>query len=259
MLVVVDIGNTRTKWATVDNDGQLGDMQMTPNATMLQSKLKNRLADVEKVVIANVAGDVIAQQLLELIPGHAEVVFAKASAEAAGVKSYYQPSTSLGIDRWAAIVAAWHRVQQPVVVVNAGTAVTIDSISVDTAFKFKMLQRSASKGHYLGGTIMPGLYTMQDALASNTAQLPAETTGTIQTFPVNTVDAMYTGCMHAVIGSVLLALKQLEKHSAFLPRLIITGGDAGKMASGLQNHIKKIMVEDDLVLQGSVLLEKEQV
>ena len=40
MLIVIDIGNTRTKWAEVTDDGRLGDMQMTPNATIAQSTLK---------------------------------------------------------------------------------------------------------------------------------------------------------------------------------------------------------------------------
>jgi pantothenate kinase type III len=63
MLIVIDIGNTRTKWAALTSDGRLSEMQVTPNKTLAQSALKKQLAEAEKVVIANVAGDATIGQL----------------------------------------------------------------------------------------------------------------------------------------------------------------------------------------------------
>lgn len=259
MLIVIDIGNTRTKWAEVASDGRLGNMQMTPNATLAQSALKSQLAKAEKVVIANVAGDDMAAQLADIIPATVKAMFVKASSEACGVINRYQHSEALGVDRWAAVIAAWHQLEQPAIVVNAGTAITIDHISIDSPFKLTVLKRAGTKkGVYLGGTIMPGLYAMHHALGDHTANLSSTPTGTVATFPVNTADAMQTGCMNAVVGSVLLQLKQLEKKCAFLPKVVITGGDAVKIAHELKMHVKRVVIAEDLVLQGLALLEKEK-
>jgi type III pantothenate kinase len=260
MLMVIDIGNTRTKWAEVTAHGELTEFGVTPNATIAQSALKNRLEQAEKVVVANVAGDAIAQQFIALIPSHVTAHFMQASAEACHVINRYQQSETLGIDRWATVIAAWHKYQQPTIVVNAGTAITIDSISINATLKMTLLKSAnAKKGLYLGGTIMPGLHLMHDALVNHTAKLSNASAGTIKTFPDSTSDAIQTGCMNAVVGAILLASKQLEKHCAFLPKFVITGGDAVKIAHALQLHLKRIAVEDNLVLQGLVLLEKDSV
>jgi type III pantothenate kinase len=260
MLMVIDIGNTRTKWAEVADDGSLGEFGMAPNITVADSPLKNRLAQAEKLVIANVAGDAMAEQMQALLPSHLKAHFVTASAEACHLINQYQQSETLGIDRWAAAIAAWHQYKQPAVVVCAGTAITIDSVSINTTLKAVLFKTtSTKKGLYLGGTIMPGLHLMQAALANHTAQLSKAPAGTIKTFPDNTSDAIQTGCMNAVIGAILLATKQLEKHCAFLPKIIITGGDAVKIAHALKVHLKRVVVEDNLVLQGLALIEKDGV
>ncbi|QVL45851.1 MAG: type III pantothenate kinase [Methylophilaceae bacterium] len=258
MLMVIDIGNTRTKWAEVAEDGSLSAFDMTPNITIAKSALKNRLVQAEKVVIANVAGEAIAQQLIALMPAHVTPCFAKATEEACDVINRYQQPDTLGIDRWAAAIAAWHQYKQPTIVVCAGTAITIDSISINTSLMTTLLKSGNNKkGLYLGGSIMPGLHLIHDALVNHTAKLADASAGTITTFPDNTVDAMQSGCMHAVIGAILLASKQLEKHCAFLPKLIITGGDAVKIAHALAPYQKRVGVEGNLVLNGLALLEKD--
>jgi len=258
MLIVIDIGNTRTKWAALNSNGRLSEMQMTPNKTLAQSALKKQLAEAEKVIIANVAGDAMAGKLLDIIPKHVTATFVKVTSEACHVINRYD-STKLGVDRWAAAVATWNQLQQPAVVVSAGTAITIDSIAVDSPFKLTVLNRLVSKkGVYLGGTIMPGLHAMQQALDDYTANLSSAAKGVVTTFPTNTGDAMQTGCMNAVMGTILLQVKQLEKHCAFLPKVVITGGDAVKIAHALRIHVKRVVIAEDLVLQGLALLEKEQ-
>ncbi len=64
--------------------------------------------------------------------------------------------------------------------------------------------------------------------------------------------------MNAVVGSILLQMEQLEKQCAFLPKIVITGGDAVKVAHALKIHVKHVVVAEDLVLQGLALLEKEE-
>jgi type III pantothenate kinase len=248
MLMVIDAGNTRTKWAQVQEDGSLSAMQVTANATIATSTLKKALAQADKVIIANVAGEEVKQQLTALMPDKAEVVFAMATAEACDVINQYEQKETLGIDRWAAVIAAWHMNKQPSIVVNAGTAITIDALSKDKASK---------KGAYLGGSIMPGLQLMYCALMDSTAKLTSTPAGIMTAFPRNTQDAIQTGCMNAVVGAVVLQMKQLEKHCAFLPKVVISGGDAVKIAEALKPQLKRVIVAENLVLQGLAFLEKE--
>ena len=247
MLLVMDIGNTRIKWAKVDADGKLQEMQSCLNTEIVASVLKRALKGVKKALIANVAGEALAQQILEYMPQSTQVVFVTPQLHACGVGNKYQPNT-LGADRWAALIAAWHMHKQPTIVVNAGTAITIDALARDVATK---------GGMFVGGTIMPGLRLMQEALSDNTAQLKTTLEGKTSVFPTNTQDAMRTGCLNAIVGAINVMMQQLEKHSAYLPRLIISGGDANKIADALKPHIKRVIIAENLVLQGLVLLGLE--
>jgi type III pantothenate kinase len=246
MLLVVDIGNTRTKWALADDSGKLSQMEICLNANIAKANFPT--AQAQSAVIANVAGEAMAHQLTQLLQPLG-VHFISPSAQACGVKNSYQ--NTLGADRWAALVAAWRNTKYATVVVNAGTAITIDCIG--------------NEGTFLGGTIMPGLRLMQESLSKNTAQLSVDEVGVIgfgADFPANTQDGIQTGCLNAVAGAIYLMQKRLEKHSGWLPKLIISGGDALKIAKALNTPIlnmgtKQVIITENLVLQGLILLSKE--
>ena len=248
-LLVIDVGNTRTKWATTSDTGELQNLQLCFNADIAASELARALADAGSVIISNVAGDAIKTQITALAPPALSLHFMTASAQACGVINRYQQVQTLGTDRWAAMIAAWHMHKQPTLVINAGTAITIDAIGRDASTKH---------GVFIGGTIMPGLRLMHEALGNNTAQLKAMTNGNPVNFPLNTQDAIHTGCMNAIIGAVNLQLQQLEKHAAYLPKVIISGGDANKMTEALKPYVKRVIMAENLVLQGLVLLANER-
>jgi type III pantothenate kinase len=250
MLLVVDIGNTRTKWAAVNEDGTLNTVQVCTNANLATSKLKRSFAGIEKMLVANVAGDDIAEMVTKLAPKRVQVEFVSSQAKACGVINKYKPIEALGVDRWAALIAAWKIKKQPCIVVNAGTAVTIDALAKD---------KTSKSGLFIGGTIMPGLHLMHAALKENGAQLDSEAEGEVVKFPTNTQDAIATGNMNAILGAIVLLLKQLEKHSAYLPKIIVSGGDAKIIAEALKPHMKHVIIEESLVLQGLILLEEEAV
>ena len=250
MLIVIDIGNTRTKWAQAVDDGSLQSMQTCLNEDLASSDLKRVLKSAKKVLVANVAGAAIAEEIAQLAPQGLQLDFVSAQSQACGVINRYQPPQALGADRWAALIAAWAMYRQPTIVVNAGTAITIDALAREAGSK---------NGVFIGGTIMPGLWLMHEALSNKTALLKAMPEGAAVAFPVSTQDAIQSGCMNAVVGAVTLLLQQLEKHCAYLPKLIICGGDANKIADALKPHIKRAIIAESLVLQGLILLEKEHV
>ncbi len=241
MLLVIDIGNTRTKWALADAAGRLQDSEVCLNTEITQANFP--ITQATKVLIANVAGEAIAQQIAQLL-SPLPVHFITAKSQACSVKNLY--ATSLGGDRWAALVAAWHRTKHATVVINAGTAITIDALA---------------DGVFLGGTIMPGLHLLRASLSENTAQLNVGE-GAYAELPINTPDAIETGCLNAVVGAIYLMQKRLEKRSGWLPKLVMTGGDARYIAQALNvqaanTGTKQVMIIENLVLQGLVLLNKE--
>ena len=241
MLLVIDSGNTRTKWALASDDGNLSEFEVCMNATIATSNLSRAAQKADRALIANVAGEAMAQHITQLLtPLKANFVIA--SAQACGVKNGYAEPAKLGADRWAALLAAWQHTKRATVVVNAGTAITIDALD--------------EKGKFLGGSIMPGLQLMHESLSSNAAQLKVGE-GISHQFPNNTQVAIATGSLNAVAGAIGIMLKRLEKHSGWLPKLILSGGDANKIADALKLNLKQVIITENLVLQGLVLLEKE--
>ena len=241
MLLVMDSGNTRTKWALAGDDGNLTEFEVCMNATIATSNLSHAAQKADRALIANVAGEGMAQQITPLLMPLA-VNFLTPSAQACGVKNGYAEPAKLGADRWAALIAAWQHTKRATVVVNAGTAITIDALD--------------EKGKFLGGSIMPGLQLMHESLSSNAAQLKVGE-GISHQFPNTTQDAIATGSLNAVAGAIGIMLKRLEKHSGWLPKLILSGGDANKIADALKLNLKQVIITENLVLQGLVLLEKE--
>ncbi len=241
MLLVIDIGNSRTKWALAGDDGNLTEFEVCMNANVAASNLSAASQKADSALIANVAGDAMAQQITQLLsPLIAN--FLTPSAQACGVKNAYAEPEKLGADRWAALVAAWQRTKHATIVVNAGTAITIDVLD--------------EKGSFLGGSIMPGLRLMHESLSANAAQLKIGE-GVAQNFPNNTQDAITTGSLNAVVGAIGIMLKRLEKQCGWLPKLILSGGDANKIADALKLNLKQVIITENLVLQGLVLLQKE--
>ena len=121
MLLVIDCGNSRTKWALVNGAGDMQSPDACLNSDLAASGLQQAAQKATKVLIANVAGEALAQQITPLIsPLSANFIVAK--HEACDVINRYEQAEKLGADRWAALIAAWHINHQPSLVINAGTA-----------------------------------------------------------------------------------------------------------------------------------------
>ncbi len=252
MLLVIDCGNTRTKWALVDNAVRMQATEVCMNADLSASTLPQAAQKARKVMIANVAGEAVAQKIMQLLaPLNAHFLVAK--HQAGQVINQYEQTEKLGADRWAALIAAWQMNQQATLVVNAGTAITIDCL---------IKSEQENKGLFLGGTIMPGLHLMQTALTHNTAQLNVGDGG-YMTFPTSTQNAIQTGCLNAVVGAIIMLLQQLQKYRDLPAKIIISGGDASIIADALMPYLKanekQVMIVENLVLQGLAILEKETI
>jgi len=261
MLLTIDAGNTRTKWAVFNTDGVVTNYGACLNHELSTVNFQPAYLGYSRVTISNVAGRQHANLLTEILAPYAlPVRWIKASSQACSVINHYTSPESLGSDRWAALIAAWHIKQSPCIVVNAGTAVTIDALNVHPN---NTQVNNESLGAFIGGLILPGLSLMQQSLGLATAQLPkelAESTLTTQThtdiFATNTADAIQSGAIHAIVGAITLMAQTLHMQSKQTPTIIISGGNAQVIYKYMVTRVTSpVSIVDNLVLQGLFLLE----
>ena len=253
MLLVIDIGNTRVKWALADAANLLNEQGACIHADITESRLMIAAKKATKVFVANVAGETILNKIKQLMPSLTINVL-QVTNNACGVENLYEQPQKLGADRWAAAVAAWQLTQTPTIIVNTGTAVTIDSLNI--------------VGCFLGGTIQPGLRLMHESLNLHTVNLKLTDEKrvdlTVKPFPKNTADAVFAGGVNAIVGAILLQMNAQTQHYGKPPCLILSGGDADLIAQALNQTLKQalkfdakqVIIAQNLVLQGLVLLER---
>jgi type III pantothenate kinase len=247
MLLLVDAGNTRIKWAMLEtaslNAAALG--HWSAYGTVRREDL-NKLGDIwrdahiARVLISNVAGQAM-HDGLEKILLHAHglkpvpLMWFQSAKELGGIKNEYRNPSQLGCDRFAAAIGA-HALfpKQTLQVATCGTATTLDAVTAD--------------GHFIGGMILPGLELMASSLARNTAQLPHATQRNVTLWPFadNTDDAIVSGCLTAQVGAIERAMAALSvEHGA--AKCILSGGAASVISPHLT--VAHQMV-DNLVLTG---------
>ena len=240
-MLLFDIGNSRCKWAWIEAGmwQRQGVFANADESAWQQLKLTfSSLPAPQIILLSNVAGAVLTQRVREacaLWSCPLELVVAQTAQ--CGVRNGYVIPAQLGSDRWAALIAAWHRVKGACLVVNCGTATTVDALS--------------ETGEFLGGLILPGLELMQRSLLNNTAQLTTQT-GEVRDFPRSTADAMESGATWASIGAIRHQFLLLQ--SQHTPRCLISGGAANKLLPYFEMPVEQV---EDLVLQGLQIIGQE--
>jgi type III pantothenate kinase len=238
MILAIDAGNSRVKWGWWEDDAASGS-RWTSIATVsliefaASSDHINPFSitheDPERIVISNVAGEGAHQLLVNWTSiFDAEPLWLHGEAERCGVRNRYERPEQLGPDRWAALVAARAVHTGPCLVVNAGTATTIDMLSGD--------------GVFLGGAILPGVDLMRFVLHEHTGRLPIQE-GKYRDAPRNTIDAIETGSRHAQSGAV----ERMYRAMGGSPLCIVSGGAGRQLLDLLPFQSRYI---ENLVLDG---------
>lgn len=253
--LVIDIGNTRLKWALYEAPDPHA-LLLAHGAVFLEAI--DRLADEQwqdlpaptGMLGCAVAGDGVrlrAQEQMEL--WDVEPRWIVADSQGGGLLNGYEQPYRLGSDRWAALVGARQRVlagavRRPALVVMVGTAVTVDAITSD--------------GRFLGGLILPGFGLMLKALESGTAGLRVPT-GDVHRFPTNTSDALMSGGTFAITGAIERMHRHLaeEEHGVCdqAAALYMTGGAASRIASATDLSFELV---DTLIFEGLLTLAAER-
>jgi type III pantothenate kinase len=235
--LLIDAGNSRIKWAYAEGDSWLHQGALPVEQAEELSQRFQDLNEVHQVWVSNVAGEKVAQLIrnINVVDG-VRFNFITALDKQCGVRNGYSNPAQLGSDRWAGLIAAWHLLRKKCMVVNCGTAITIDALS--------------DQGEFFGGVILPGVELMRRSLVAATGQLrPAP--GEYAAFPLNTADALFSGTIQACCGAIQRQYSLLKDEGV---PVILSGG----AADVLKNKINlPLNVVDNLVLQGLLLIAQE--
>jgi len=230
-VLAVDAGNSRIKWGVWEDEWSSQDATPTLQVDTL-SAVWSSLLPAHAIFASSVAGPHVRTWLDEWARTHGmQVHWLVSRKEQCGVRNAYREPSQLGTDRWASLIAAWHFVRGAALVVNAGTAVTIDALDAEGVFR--------------GGVILPGLALMASALASGTAGLPAAP-GAFAVFPDNTADAIASGALLAVCGAIDRMSRALVESGA-TPQIVASGGTAAAVSARLGMPVLSVPY---LVLEG---------
>ncbi len=222
--LAIDIGNTHTLIGLFDDSHVLRhtwrihtnrEITLHELAVLLDGLLRLsgfEFADVQAMAVASVVPSLIpvwkgaAEEYLKVNALIIEV------SEALGMPIRYGRPYELGADRIINAIAAFELYYQGVIVVDYGTAITFDCISV--------------KGEYLGGAIAPGIKLAADALSSRTAKLPRLETFVMpdQVIAQDTISALQIGLILGFAGLTDGIVTRLMQEYETAPRVIATGG-----------------------------------
>jgi type III pantothenate kinase len=157
-----------------------------------------------------------------------------------GIINGYDHPDEVGMDRLANAVGAYYFYGSPVLVLDFGTAITLDYLGP--------APRGDSQPIYLGGAIMPGIEMAAEALARGTARLPRiELREPARVLGRTTAESIQAGLTHGYLGAIATLVERAREEIGQLCPVVATGGDA----LNLRAHLPFLQaVEPDLTLYG---------
>lgn len=250
MKLLVDVGNTRAKWAVLER-GELSRGGAIVHRPQRTGEWVHGLDAIEgpfeAILVANVAGPAIGHALGEwaLARHGLRPEFVQASRAAAGIENSYERPEALGADRWLGMIAAWRRVRGAVVCIAAGTAMTVDALD--------------ARGRHTGGLIVPGYDMMVDSLLGRTSDIARaaalEAPRAHGMLGRNTASAVDLGARHALSALAARVALWVEREGGVAPRVLLGGGDAAKIEPLLDLQVE---IVPDLVLEGLAVFAEDR-
>ena len=243
MIVYLDQGNSAIKWR-VESEGALLKQGRSEG-----SDLTNLLAEFDaltgeseglpEVWVSNVAGakaEMLLKNALTQL-GVSFPRFVKVQRQFAGLTVAYEDISQLGVDRWLAMLAARESAEVEVLVISAGTAITVDKIDAG--------------GRHLGGLIAPGWSMLKDVVQSNTADIDivfGEMSGARELgagrLGKSTLECLSLGVSAMMVSFIECAIAQFGLGCS---RKLMTGGFASVLNALTGNQCR---LAENLVLDG---------
>lgn len=220
MKLLLDLGNTRLKWALREGTQwhEQGAVAWNEDVVLALHEAWRHLPAPESVYGASVVDGARETQIAAVVCtrfSHA-TTWLRTPAEACGVRNAYPEPGRLGVDRFLGMVAARAEGLAPCVLVGVGTALTLDALNAE--------------GQHLGGLIAPGPQLMQQSLLGATARVLVDRPGQVLEAADNTPDAVASGCWQACAALVERFVAHMAEPLGGSPQLILGGGDAQALA-----------------------------
>ena len=224
MKLLLDMGNSRLKSAVLSETRELFEFEFKPYNDQKPIETLGKHLDcyehIDSVTMVSVLGGEFHQQVLALLEQRGiPLCWVASEANSRGVINHYRQPEQLGSDRFVALVAARRAFPQSCcVVVDCGTAVTIDALN--------------ESGEFFGGVIIPGLALWSDSLIKRAGQLHEHQIKDAELLAKDTAQAIGSGSIFGLTSAIegialrmtreLAQMKQVDAEV----RLIICGGDA---------------------------------
>lgn len=216
---LLDMGNTRWKWMTLDGDVVHQHEYVNDPLEGILKKFDS-LDTPEKLYIASVRNEDLNRALQKALEAKGCKVRFLDWRDCGQIKTVYKDPSRLGIDRYLNMLGALHLYNMPFIVVSAGTAVTVDAVN--------------KKGAHLGGAIFPGRRLLASSLIENTdrvAMLDATDHPTI--FAQSTEAGVLAGTRDGFIAAVTGIVSTMRETLGEQTRIILTGGDASVLENNM--------------------------
>ena len=246
MNLLIDFGNSRFKWATSENGSLQSSAAEVYDSKQTGVVIKNLLARLpiqqsRQIHVVSVLGEEFDQEFVQHAAdiADANIAYYVSQREAFGIRLAYDDPASYGADRYAALVAAYHSGKGAKIVVDCGTAVTVDAIN--------------EGGIHLGGLIVPGVELMCSMLAENTTGIShSDSTNGVEYLNASTHDSVVSGstlCLRHGLHSIIANIQQKLGQRA---SVYVTGGASAAIID-MEND--QIIERPDLVLEGLQIMQ----
>lgn len=254
MLLVIDVGNTNTVLGVYDGeilkqdwrirtirDTTADEFNVLANALFSDKGIQRSI--IRKIVISSVVPSSvpILNAYCEKYLGLSPLWINPDSVKKLMPILYHNPN-EVGADRIVNAVAAYRKYKTALIVIDFGTATTLDVIS--------------EKGEYIGGAIVPGVMISAEALFQRASRLPR-----VEIFKApdtvigrDTIDSIKSGIIYGNAAMVDGMVERMAGEMDSKPRILATGGIA-PLISGLSKTIEK--VEPSLTLDGLRIISNE--
>lgn len=241
MRLELDMGNSFVKWRLLDDNKVLQDRGMLDTSSNVVVFFAESwfYSQITELLVSSVVSSELLKAVCSLFARQlpsSKIYKARSSKIMCGVEFIYEDAARLGVDRCLAMTAAYNLKRQGVLVIDCGSAITVDIV--------------LPAGKHVGGYIFPGFNLLKRTLLKGTSNVIVNN-DVHQSFDlgVNTEECVDNGA-HMMIRSTLNAVVKLaEEYGVY--DIMLTGGDGLKAKEFLGG---RGVYDQDLVFKGLDLI-----
>ena len=253
MLLAIDVGNSNVVLALFDGETLLESWRLHTNAThtsddwwiavkLLADDAKVPVSELDGVVVSSVV-PVVERSLIQMAERYLDVTPVRVNARLPlDLGLDVKDPDSVGADRICNVVAVRELYSTPGVIVDLGTATTFDVVD--------------EKGHFIGGSIAPGLEISAQQLFSRAALLSAVDLRVPETvIGRDTETNLQAGIIYGVVDQIDGMVARIREETGWEEMNVVLTGRLGELIAG---ELRTIVIYDpDLTVKGLRLIYQQ--